>query len=367
LNPLVNIVSQVDGAGSAALKMATSVHTNLYGPDAKYGIDNAAMPLEKVEPKYNDEFKRTGLGRSRDFRTTDAAKVKVDALFSRRQFPGGPSTIGDARHFTAKEVFPNLKGIKNRAKPAVMPDMIVHPDENQETGLVEDETLNDQNQNLVYVPFMFQDLRDNPPSFLYFNAFLHPDISETFTPDWQIERYYGRVDQVPTYIGTIRTIVLSFDIVAFKPQDLPMMLVKMHKLKSMVYPEFDTFGFLNKSPMIRMRVGDLFSGGKKRGLPGYITSLDFAYDSVWNTSDGFAIPRKVTVSLAFNVVHDGNPGIYPYAKASLAPDGTFTADTTRTFGAGKFKTDSDGITEVENLESEINGVLTDSRKELKKK
>jgi len=129
-------------------------------------------------------------------------------------------------------------------------------------------------------------------------------------------------------MGTMRTINLSFDVVAFSPKDLPIMYRKLRKLQSMVYPMYDDKGFLKSGPIIRMRIGDLIAAEDNRGLPGYLTSLDFNYDiSIWNIKTDVKVPRNITVSLAFTALHDGNPGIYKdgsknkFATAILNKDG----------------------------------------------
>jgi hypothetical protein len=108
---------------------------------------------------------------------------------------------------------------------------------------------------------------------------------------------------------------LSFDVVAWSPKDLPVMYKKLQKLQSMVYPLYDEEGFLKSGPIIRMRIGDLICGKNNKGLPGFITSMDFSYDeSVWNIQKDFKSPRKVTVSLGYTVLHEANPGLYPQGE-----------------------------------------------------
>jgi hypothetical protein len=202
--------------------------------------------------------------------------------------------------------------------------------------------------SILYMPFMFQDLRNTFDEFLYFKAFLKPGYTETFTPDWQLDRYYGRVEQIPTYMGTSRQIDLSFDIAAFNPSDLKVIYKKLAKLQSMVYPFYDSKGFLQSGPIIRMRVGDLFAADGGKGLPGYLTSLNFSFeDGIWNIKDGERVPRLINVSLSFTVLHEGNPGTYPYQAWSVdtAAGGTQEIiDGTQfgksTFGAGKVVSDS---------------------------
>ena len=185
----------------------------------------------------------------------------------------------------------------------------------QTDAVVYDEPIPD-NEN--YMPFMFQDLRDNPESFLYFRAFIKPDsLTETFNVDWNPTRYYGRVEQIPIYMGTTRNVGLAFDLVAWQPADLDVIYRKLHKLQSMVYPAFDTKGFLQAGPIIRMRVGNLIAGANKRGLSGYLQSLDFAYDNVWSIEDGAKVPRHITVTLTFTALHEGNPGIYPFKEVAF--------------------------------------------------
>ena len=200
----------------------------------------------------------------------------------------------------------------------------------------------------IYLPLMFQDLRNPIDEFLYFRAFLKPGYTETFTPDWQLDRYYGRAEQVPTYMGTSRNIDLSFDLVAWGPNDLKVLYKKLQKLQAMVYPFYDTKGFLESGPIIRMRVGDLFAADENKGLPGYITSMNLSFeDGIWNIKNNERVPRFITVSIAFTVLHEGNPGTYPFQSEVLNAAGDVILSTPgQTFGAGTFETDSDGTTVV---------------------
>lgn len=166
------------------------------------------------------------------------------------------------------------------------------------------------NEDETYVPLMFQDLRDQPAKYMYFRAFIKEGLSENFTPEWQVRKYYGRVEGIPTYSHTTRTINLSFDVVAFGPADLPVIWKKIHKLQSMVYPAFDQGGYISSAPIIRMRLGNLIDSSNNRGLPGYINSLNFSYpDGVWTVESNWKIPRMITVSINFTTLHDNNIGV----------------------------------------------------------
>lgn len=121
-----------------------------------------------------------------------------------------------------------------------------------------------------YVPFYFQDLRTN--EIVSFHAFL-ASCSETFNANYDRGKYYGRVDPVMIYSDTERTINLSFNVVSTSKKDFDVMWWKINKLTTLLYPQWskgrkvetngDTFiqpfsQVPTSSPMIRLRLGDLF-------------------------------------------------------------------------------------------------------------
>lgn len=342
------IAVQVDGISSALLK--SSVHTNLYSSEAPYSEKNAIAPLDKLEDKA-DKAKLAGL----------PPPNKLDLLFVKKTFPGGDPVLGGktAMTYVARTPPQDSVGVStvSSATPADV-SVRTHISEDPNTGLVPpDREIADSE---MYLPFCFQDLRAGIDEFLYFRAFLKGAVSETFTPEWQSERFYGRVDMVPIYTGTTRNISLSFDVVAWSPEDLPLMYKKLHKLQSMVYPAYDTKGFMQAAPLVRMRVGDLIVAQAKKGVPGYITSLDFSYDDgIWNMKTDFKVPRKVTVTLGFNVVHEGNPGVY-LNKANLsAPSGQATIENVPAFGTALPLENIGGAPDTfGGLESGVRGVIS---------
>jgi hypothetical protein len=206
--------------------------------------------------------------------------------------------------------------------PLVVNARFLAQSQSEVDGVMPEELADDE----TYFQFMFQDLRDNPAKFMYFRAFIKEGLSENFTPNWQVRNYYGRVDGVPTYMNTARTVNLAFDMAAFTPADLPTIWEKIHKLQSMVYPAFDKQGFLRAAPIIRMRVGDVISTGKdgaSTGLPGYLTSLNFSYnDSTWSVEPTWQVPHKITVTLNFTALHEENIGVAPSKDSNELKFGT---------------------------------------------
>ena len=331
---LSTIEGQVDGRGpTAQLAQLQGLHTNLYNSEQPYGPEFARISQKDLWTEENPQ------------------EFHLSTLFSPSRFPGDIRAGGFDKlsyNFTAKPLLtvvgfpPSLSPDDPGLNAAVVP--AGYPTEN-ELGLVETTPLNDAD---VYMPFMFEDLRDpnNEKRFLYFRAFLKDGLAEQFAPDWQASNYYGRVDAVPNYKSTSRTLNLAFDVAAFTVPDLSLIWKKLDKLQSMVYPAYDLRGFITASPIIRLRIGDLFAGKDKRGLPGYITSMDFSYpDGIWEIETDFKTPRFITVTMNYTVLHDGNPGIYEKTHYTLDQTGkeVVTSDQApaeRIFGAGTFETEA---------------------------
>ena len=127
-----------------------------------------------------------------------------------------------------------------------------------------------------YVPFYFHDLRTN--EIVAFHAFID-SLTDSYSPSYNSQTPYGRMDPVHIYKSTTRSISLSFTIAATSREDFDEMWWKINKLTTMVYPMYtkgtlvetpgSTLGkdkstfiqpfsqLIGASPMIRMRVGDV--------------------------------------------------------------------------------------------------------------
>lgn len=363
---LSTIEGQVDGDGliPADFVRLQGIHTNIYGPGQRYS-DSPVLSLDKIKDRVKviDEAAQSGVPLP-GLQEIKPSSLKTLEMFQPAKFPGGfASTFGrnlaspsNATTWIAKPSFAQDRGFKNASlvdSPGIGNVGVVEAsfqnDRNEEDSLTQGLPIDDAD---IYMPFMFEDLREpnEQKRFLYFRAFLKEDISETFTPEWNVERYYGRVDATPVYRGTNRSVSLSFDVAAFQPKDLEIIYRKLYKLQSLVYPSYDKRGFMQSGPMIRMRVGDLFAAEGRRGLPGYIDSMDWSFpDGLWEIEESFKVPRLVTVNLVFNVIHDGNPGIYPHENYEIDVNGEVIGAPSgeRTFGSGKFTTQAGGDTKVQ--------------------
>ena len=125
--------------------------------------------------------------------------------------------------------------------------------------------------NSDYLPFYFHDLRDG--KIISFFATLN-DFKETYSPQWDEQSYFGRVDPIKIYKSTTRKISLSFIIFANDQNDYQTMWDNIQTLTSMVYPKYTehkkvTLKEIGKvvdvpystsfksQPLIRIKVGEL--------------------------------------------------------------------------------------------------------------
>jgi len=122
-----------------------------------------------------------------------------------------------------------------------------------------------------YVPFYFHDLRTN--EIISFHAFLD-NITDDYTANYESSEGFGRVDPIKIYKNTSRRLGVSFRVVATSQMDFDDMWIKLNKLTTLVYPQYTagrmiTNGsdytirqpfsqLISASPMIRLRLGDLF-------------------------------------------------------------------------------------------------------------
>jgi hypothetical protein len=152
-------------------------------------------------------------------------------------------------------------------------------------------------------------------------------LNENFTPQWNMQHYFGRVDPVATYQSTGRAFSISFKLVALHPSDLRVIYQKLKWITSMVYPEYDAHLRYRSGPVVRIRVGNIIDSNRdegQRGLPGVITSLAFDYsDSTWEVETEWQLPREIDVSMGFQVLHDVPIGVLDGEFGGI---GTINAD-----------------------------------------
>lgn len=209
-----------------------------------------------------------------------------------------------------------------------------------------------------YMPFFLEDLR-SPGKRIYFRAFFK-NFRESIAPEWSQEKYFGRVEPVGIYMGTSRSISINFAVVAMSPAGFTAMWRKLNALTKLLYPTYRN-GVMVKSPVARLRIGDVICDQSGNGLAGYISSpleLDYS-ESPWEISEwtGYSdilemgkAPMMALVSFTFQVIHERNP--------SLDEDGNFDTSIFRRIGG--LPNSGDGLSEqtftfedIEKTEQEI--------------
>ncbi len=180
-----------------------------------------------------------------------------------------------------------------------------------------DELQDDFSDNGNYMPFFLEDLRAGGKK-IYLRAFFS-SLRESISPEWSQEKYFGRIEPVGTYLGTQRSVSINFAMVAFSRVGFTAMWRKLNTMAKLLYPTYKN-GVMVKSPVCRLRIGDLITDEAGAGLAGYISSpieLDYS-NSPWeitawtgNNPDlelGKA-PQMALVSFTFQVIHERNPSI----------------------------------------------------------
>ena len=275
-------------------------------------------------------------------------KPDIAKIFNRRDV--GPSFLQGGRGADFFQPVSNVFASVNSAKVGAQRNKDSYfSQEDVENGYLT-EILD---ETTAVVPFYLEDLRA-PGRYLYFRAFLE-SFNESISPDWNIEKFYGRIDPVVTYMNTNRTINVGFKVVAMSKAGLTAMWRKINNLCKMVYPTF-VDGILAAGPAVRLRIGDVIAaenGGVAIGLPGIITSLEFDYSSAtWElesfqstiTEELGKTPQWATISLSFQVIHEQNPSIdgdYNFNSKNFRRMGTLVGDIAALNGDSQNQSESE--------------------------
>ena len=158
-----------------------------------------------------------------------------------------------------------------------------------------------------YITKIFGDVNDWRT--VSFNATID-NLSQTFNPSWDKQNFFGRTEGLSYYTNTDRNISVGFTLIPDSIEDLPYIYKKLNWLTKMSYPEYDGNGSFKSFPIVRLKIGDLFSAEGNKGLAGYFTDFSHDFDpsgTTWEIINGLRLPIKIAVSFNFNVIHDSMP------------------------------------------------------------
>ena len=186
---------------------------------------------------------------------------------------------------------------------------------------------------------------------VYFKAFI-TNLVETFNADWTRESIYGRVDPVPIYAQTQRSISLNLTVPADSIGEAYENLGRVQKLVQFLYPSYVSNGdesrTITKSPLIRLKAMNLVSKGDTppvndsseevkspsqyydeytsdahpdQGLLGFINGLTVMHNleneaGVFEKAQNTVLAKQIDISLTFMPVHEQSPAApfstFPY-------------------------------------------------------
>lgn len=155
--------------------------------------------------------------------------------------------------------------------------------------------------------------------------------SDSFTPEWQTEKTFGRTDPLVNYNSTSRKINVSFNIPAFDLAEARNNLFKLEKLSSFVYPVINSLNSVDvfsrktsaqfqQGPILRFSFGNLIRDYQTNG--GLYGFIDSAINIEWKLEHGIYIssgssnlepdvgkvtrfyPKIVEISLQYQVLHN---------------------------------------------------------------
>jgi hypothetical protein len=137
------------------------------------------------------------------------------------------------------------------------------------------------------------------------------NINETFNPNWVSKSFFGRTEQVNTYMQTDRSLSMSFTIFANTIRQLQNVYERVNWLAQQTYGQKqnrDNGSFkMIGGPIIRMTIGDMFFR-----MGGYIQSLAYDWNILgaggkWEMTQGLRMPVACRVNITFRVLHDEMP------------------------------------------------------------
>jgi len=228
-------------------------------------------------------------------------------------------------------------------------------DDSTSNGLV---SLSDAYANQIEMYISFKHLDSGQT--VYFKAFI-TNLVDTYSADWTRESIYGRVDPVPIYAQTQRSISLNLTVPADSIGEAYENLGRAQKLVQFLYPSYVSSGdesrTITKSPLIRLKAMNLVSKGDtstteddtdpnalvgtykkpkprtdyytdyksdakpESGLLGFINGLTVMHNlenegGVFEKAQNTILAKQIDLSLTFMPIHEQNPtavgSTFPY-------------------------------------------------------
>jgi hypothetical protein len=150
-----------------------------------------------------------------------------------------------------------------------------------------------------------------------FKAFL-TSFSDDYKSNWNLETVMGRMDPLPTFTNTTRTITVDWDVPAATPSEARQNFQRVQSLNGMLYPSYEN-GVMVGAPLFKVRMMNFvknesssgISGASESGLIAIIDGFSFNPDldaGFIEESNGQVFPKNIKMSCTMNIQHTSRRG-----------------------------------------------------------
>ena len=148
-----------------------------------------------------------------------------------------------------------------------------------------------------------------------FPAFL-TTFADNFASSWSTVDAYGRMDTMPVYQNTRRSISVAWDLPSYSVMEAKKNFTNVSLLEKFLYPEYESDNDLGAStiksaPLLRIKFGNLIANAETGGgLLGYVAGVSTSpdLDMGFHVEGAKMYPKTFALSLEFTVLHEHNLG-----------------------------------------------------------
>lgn len=155
-------------------------------------------------------------------------------------------------------------------------------------------------------------------------------VTDSFSPEFEQKKVYGRMDKIPIYSSTSRAISFDLDIPSNGLAHSREIARKLNILARNTYPSYEvsaensSVNIVSSPPLVRIFFSSFINSGQTKSdnsLLGYFTkAIDIVHDiekGVFVRKEGYeAYAKTYSLSFSFNVLHEYTPG---YIKTGVKP------------------------------------------------
>lgn len=157
-----------------------------------------------------------------------------------------------------------------------------------------------------------------------FKAFL-TGFSDDYQSNWNLETVMGRMDPLPTFTNTTRTITVDWDVPAATPSEARQNFQRVKNLHEMLYPSYEN-EVMSGGPLFKVRMMNFvknesssgISGASESGLIAIIDGFSFNPDldaGFIEASGGQVFPKNIKMSCTMNIQHSNRRGLQTRGEA----------------------------------------------------